>query len=213
MLRPFAWFLLGSGALACGTNRPEASNELPAPSTEGCENAGYPSGPYGTEPGSVMENVCLKGWLEPDRVARVEATLTPAALGSFHDPDGRRNIRLLLINTAALWCSACRVEHETLPKHAAALRNQGLVVITALFQGVDGKPATFRDLKVWVEAYDTNFPILLDPEYSFQGYASASTAPLNLVVDPRTMRILQKYVGDQSSVIWPYVEGELARRR
>jgi hypothetical protein len=64
-----------------------------------------------------------------------------------------------------------------------------------------------------VETFDTNFPMALDPSYSFGLYASAETAPLNLILDPRTMTILRKFIGDQSAVIWPYVEAELDRRR
>ena len=44
------------------------------------------------------------------------------------------------------------------------------------------------------------------------GDASPDTAPLNLVIDAHTMRILRKYLGNQGAVIWPYIESELARR-
>jgi hypothetical protein len=33
-----------------------------------------------------------------------------------------------------------------------------------------------------------------------------------MVIDPRSMKILQKYVGDQGAVMWPYIEAELAER-
>lgn len=202
---------LGALLVACGSNRPDVPPGLDA--LETCVRLGYPEGPFGTEPGDVGRNACFRGWLEPQRVAHVEDTLEPVALSDFYDPDGDGDVALLLINTAALWCSACRIEHETLPDHARALRPRGLEVVTALFQGVDGEPATFEDLQIWVETYGTNFPIVLDPGYSFGRYARADTAPLNLVVDPRTMRILKKYIGDQSAVIWPFIEAELDRRQ
>jgi hypothetical protein len=43
-------------------------------------------------------------------------------------------------------------------------------------------------------------------------YASPDSAPLNMVVDLRSMKILRKYVGDQGSVMWAYLEAELAQR-
>lgn len=210
---PAKWLApgLALALAACGSNKPELPPDLPAP--ERCVRVGYPEGPFGTEPGDTTENVCFEGWLAPQRVQHVTATLEPVALADFHDPDGSRGVRLLLVNTAALWCSACRIEHETLPEHAARLGPKGLVIVSALFQGVDGAPATFEDLTLWVETYETNFPMVLDPDYSFGRYASAETAPLNLVIDPKTMRILKKYIGDQSTVMWQFIEGELARRQ
>lgn len=210
MTRLAVALLLALGALACGTNKPELPPGLPEPET--CVQIGYPEGPFGTEPGSVGRNACFRGWTQPDRVEPVEATLESISLGDYHDPDGTRGVRLLLVNTAALWCSACRIEHETLPEHVEELGPRGLVVLSALFQGTGGEPATFDDLVAWVETYQPNFPMLLDPDYSFGVYASAETAPLNLVIDARTMKILKKYIGDQSAVIWPFIEGELARR-
>lgn len=210
-MRPFPLaLLLALGPLACGTNKPELPSGLPAP--ERCVQLGYPDGPFGTEPGSVGQNACFEGWREPSAAKRSRETLEPISLGDFHDPDGTRGIQLLLVNTAALWCSACRIEHETLPEHVQRFGPRGLVVLSALFQGVTGEPATFEDLVAWVETYEPNFPMLLDPDYSFGVYASAETAPLNLLIDARTMKILKKYIGDQSAVIWPFIDDELARR-
>lgn len=211
-MRQLSAALVWLGALfACGTNKPELPPDLGAP--ESCVHLGYPAGPFGTEAGDVLRNACFEGWSRPDREPHDAEALEPLALSDFHDPDDARGIRLLLINTAALWCSACRIEHETLPEHVEALAPRGLVVLTALFQGVEREPATLEDMRIWVELYRTNFPIVLDPSYSFGLYASAETAPLNLVVDPRNMRILRKYIGDQSAVIWPFVESELSRRQ
>lgn len=198
-------------AAACGSNTPEKPADLG--SLESCVALEYPAGPFGTEPGDVVRNACFEGWARPDRVERRAETLEPIALSDFYDPDGTRGVHLLLVNTAALWCSACRIEHEDLFEYAERLRPRGLAVLSALFQGVEREPANLEDLTLWVETYRTNFPMLLDPGYSFGLYASAETAPLNLVVDARTMRILKKYIGDQAAVMWPYVEGELSRRR
>jgi hypothetical protein len=192
----------------CGSNRPSAPADwVPG---ESCLALAYPEGPYGTEPGSVIANACFRGWRSPSSVAHEEATLEPIALSDFYDPDGSHGVRLLLINTAAIWCSACRIEHETLPEHDRELRQRGLAVLSALFQDQARNPATVEDLAAWVEAFGTTFPMVIDPDYQLGLYASAETAPLNLIVDPRTMRIVWKFIGDQSAVIWPFVEAELA---
>jgi hypothetical protein len=85
--------------------------------------------------------------------------------------------------------------------------------MSALFQDQDGNPAGFDDLTAWAERFGTNFPFVLDPNYSFGAYASAETAPLNLVFDASTMVLLERFIGDQPGALWPFVEGELARRQ
>jgi hypothetical protein len=196
----------------CGSNKPELPPGVTAP--ESCFALAYPEGPYGSEPGSVLRNVCFQGWATPDPDPdHPPAPLEPIALADFYDPDGTRGIDVLLVNTAAVWCSACRIEHETLPERASELGPRGLVILSALFQDQQRNPANEADLYEWTKVFLTNFPMVLDPSYSFGSYASAETAPLNLVIDTRTMTLLAKYVGDQSAVMWPAIEGALARAR
>lgn len=200
--------LLGA-APACGSNRPELPPDLGEP--EPCVAVGYPDGPYGHEPGSIAENACFEGWSAPDRVAHQESTLAPIALSDFFDPAGDGSTRLLLVNTAALWCSACRIEHESLPNRLSTLGPRGLSIVSALFEDTERRPADLDDLRIWVETFGTNFPMVLDPGYSFGVYARAETAPLNLLIDPRRMTIQRTFIGDQAAVMWPYIEGELQR--
>jgi hypothetical protein len=198
-------------ALGCGTNRPEIPPELLGQS--GCDAPGYPAEPYGSEPGDLVQNLCFRGFRSPNAGTASERadSLDAVAFGDFYDPTGDR-YEILLINSAAIWCSACQVEHQTLPQHQAELGARGLVILSALFQDADRDPAVADDLVVWVETFEPNFPMVLDPDYQLGAYASAETAPLNLVVDARTMRILEKFIGDQSTVIWPFIENELAQR-
>ncbi len=195
----------------CGTNRPEIPPELLAQA--GCQTAGYPSGPYGGEPGELVQNLCFQGFRSPDasQAAERAGSLDDVSFGDFYDPEGER-YEILLINSAAIWCSACQVEHQTLPNHQDELRARGLVVLSALFQDAMRDPAVVDDLVVWVETFSPNFPMLLDPDYQLGTYARAETAPLNLVVDARSMRILDKFIGDQSTVLWPFIENELSSR-
>jgi hypothetical protein len=194
---------------ACGSNKPELPPGASQP--ESCFAPAYPGAPYGNEPGSVLRNLCFQGWKAPDRVAHNDDTLEPVALSDFYDPDGARGVKVLLVNTAAVWCSACRIEHETLPEHARELGPRGLVILSALFQDQGRNPATVEDLSLWTGTFSSNFPMVLDPSYRFGRFASAETAPLNLVIDARSMTLIAKFVGDQAAVMWPTIEGALDR--
>jgi hypothetical protein len=195
----------------CGTNRPEIPPELLAPS-ESCGDADYPNGPFGTEPGDVAEDACFEGFRTPDTTALREDRLEQLALSDYYDAAGE-NYELILLNTAALWCMACQVEHQTLPARAAEFEADGLVVLSALFQDEAGAPADFDDLRVWISTFDVTFPMALDPDYQLGVYASADTAPLNLLIDARNLQIIEKFVGNQEAVLWPRIEEELAARR
>lgn len=191
----------------CGSNRPEIPPELLG--SGGCDAPGYPEGPYGSEEGELVQNFCFQGFRSPTPGGGSPEQL---AFGDFYDPSGDR-YELLLINSAAIWCSACQVEHQSLPQHYSELGPRGLGLLSALFQDARRDPATADDLEVWIETFEPNFPMVLDPDYQLGAYASAETAPLNLVVDARTMRIERKFIGDQGAVLWPYLEQELAARQ
>ncbi|HEX6767575.1 MAG TPA: hypothetical protein VF103_18880, partial [Polyangiaceae bacterium] len=161
--------------------------------------------------GALAEDTCFRGWTHPNEVAHDASTLSALSFGAFFDPAGDR-YELILVNSAALWCSACQVEHRELPDHYRELGPRGLVILSALFQNRDGKPADLGDLALWVETFETPFPMALDPDYQLGDYATADSAPLNLLIDARTMRIIEKFTGDQSTVLWPLVEAELDAR-
>jgi hypothetical protein len=187
------WVLLG-----CGTNRPEIPDEL--------KNGGNS---YGSEEGDTVQNFCFLGYRDP---AAAGSDLETVCFYDYHDPNGTKGYALLMANTAAVWCQACKVEHSTLPDRYREFSPRGLALLSALFEDNDGNPAQRAHLDVWIEAFDVNYPMVLDPEYQMGIYASRETAPLNLLIDARTMVILKKEIGDHPAVLWPFVEEQLAQR-
>lgn len=201
--------LLALGALIdCGSNTPKIPPELLG--TAGCSLAAYPNGPFGTEEGDTLGNACFQGFRDRGRVVPQGASLENIAFADYYDPARTQGIQLLLINTAAVWCSACRTEHEGLAAKSDAYRARGLRVVSTLFQDARRNPATERDLRTWVDTFSSNYAMLLDPDYQLGAFASAETAPLNLVVDARTMKIEKKLLGDQASVLWPFIDAALS---
>lgn len=201
-----AWLGLG-----CGSNAPEVPKELLAGGS-GCAAPDYPTDGVGQETGDVVENKCFVGYRAPDRVAPSEPHRETIAFSDYYDPAGTKGVSLLLLNTAAIWCSACVAEHGDLPARATELGPQGLVIVSGLFEDGQKRPASIEDVERWIANFHTNFPMVADPYLYLGPYASTDLAPLNMVVDPRTMKILRKYVGDQGAVMWPYIESELKAR-
>lgn len=193
----------------CGSNRPEIPPELLG--SGGGETREYPEGPYGSEPGALAANAQFRGFVRPLSARLEESALEDISLDRFYDPSGSR-YELVLLNSAALWCSVCIEEHRSLPDDYAEYEPRGLVVLSALFQDQRGDPADFDDLRAWIQTFDVPFPMVLDRDYQLGVYASAETAPLNLLIDARTMRIVEKFVGDQREPLWTLVSAELSRR-
>jgi hypothetical protein len=166
-----------------------------------------------------MRAFFAQGWLDPLAVNQDISQLAPIALADFYDPDGTKGNELLLLNTAAIWCSACKGEHggtasePSLGERFTELSPRGLVVLSLLFEDNASNPATPQNLAAWAKGYDTNFPFALDPEYQMIVFGSPkANAPLNLVVDLRNMKLLAGWVGDQPALIWPFIESELDAR-
>jgi hypothetical protein len=201
----FACFLLA----ACGSNTPKIPPELLA--SGGCDSPNYPNGPFGTEEGDTLADACFQGFRNPANVSHSESSLETIAFADYYDPTGSKGYQLILINTAAVWCSACRSEHEDLSEKNREYGPRGLRILSTLFQDARREPATLRDLKAWVETFSSDYAMVLDPDYQLGGFASAETAPLNLVVNARTMKIEKKLLGDQATVLWPFIDASLAQ--
>ncbi|HLV21225.1 MAG TPA: TlpA disulfide reductase family protein [Polyangiaceae bacterium] len=217
-LRPFVaaararWLPLALPlTLACGSGTPDIPEELLATEPTASPST-YPPGPYLSEVGSTLENFSFSGWRDPVAAGFDPSALEVIRMSDFYDPAGARGLELLLVNTAAIWCQACRVEHRTLPERRAELRARGFEVLSGLFQDASADPADIQDLQTWVEQFEIDFPMVLDPEFQLGKYGSAEAAPINLLVDVRSMRIIERFVGDQEAVMWPLIESELERR-
>jgi hypothetical protein len=205
--RPGFW-LSALFLTACGANTPKIPPELL--NGGGCAAPDYPAGPYGSEEGDTLANACFKGFRNPKIVSHDASSLETIAFSDYYDKSGGKGYDLLLINTAAVWCSACRTEHEGLSQKNDQYSPEGLRILSTLFQNAARDPATLQDLGTWVETFSSDYPMLLDPDYQLGAYASAETAPLNLVVDAHTMRIEKKLLGDQPTVLWPAIDAALA---
>lgn len=215
-----AWVFGLLGVAGCGSNAPEIPDYLANRGSGDCScDAGgtggandYPKGPYGVTEGAIVENVRFaEGWRDPAAAERDPARLEVIEFADFYDPEGERT-ELLLVNTTAVWCQSCKVEHKDLPKRYAELHGQGLEILSGLFQDGDAEPAALKDLSAWARQFGTNFPFVLDPEFQLGRFGSAATTPLNVVIDARTMRVLRLFVGDQGAVMWPFIQGELDAR-
>ena len=201
--------LCALSVVACGSNTPTIPPELLG--SGGAASPNYPDGPFGTEEGDTLGNLSFQGFLNPQKVSHDAASLETISFSDYYDPTGSNGSQLLLIDTAAVWCSACRTEHEGLSAKNDEYSPKGLRIVGTLFQNAKSDPATITDLKNWVETFASDYAMVLDPDYQLGSYATADTAPLNMVVNTRTMKIEKKILGDHPSVLWPFIDASLGQ--
>ncbi|HEX7671985.1 MAG TPA: hypothetical protein VF395_20460 [Polyangiaceae bacterium] len=190
---------------ACSSN----ATEVPQPLLDAIKKqntAGYPAGPYGSRVGDVVQNLCFSGWKDPKAAAYAEAELAPICLGDFHDD---KAARLLLVESCAIWCAACRSEYggngTTQPSLAQRLderKSHGFRVLGTIFQDAESKPATPADAATWASTYSLEFPFAVDQDHKLGLFTSSVVAPFNLLIDTRTMKIVLELQGDEPSVLF-----------
>lgn len=199
---------------ACGTR---SNDEIPpalldAIAQRGDSAAAYPEGPYGGKLGDIAPDVCIRGWHHPREADYDPERLERICLSDFWDPEAREH-QLLLVNTSAIWCSACRVEYggsgnrPSLSRHLSERR--GLRLLGALFQDAAFEPADEADAVAWARTYAVDFSFGLDAPFVMGAFADAEVQPFNMVIDTRSMRIVLQVDGDEPTTLWPAIDSLL----
>ncbi len=197
-----------------------ADTSVPAPTVEGdfAPAANYPPGPYGHGIGAVIENLSFIGWRDPVAAGYDPARLELVELSAFYDPDGAQT-ELLVINASAVWCTVCQGELRDMKNNGTyeAYRKRKVQVLSTLFQDSNSRPAKPSDLVLWGSGASRAiaFPLVLDPALKMGIYFTSDATPLNLVVDTRTMRIIDSMMGydpTPGSGMWGRVDRELQSR-
>jgi hypothetical protein len=232
-LRHFAACALAcSTVAACGTNNadvpPELLDAIKHPNAQGgaqgvLGDAGdaalapsYPAGPYGTQVGTTVQNLCFDGWTNPKASNFDPKAFHRVCFGDYYDPSGAKT-KLLLVESCAVWCVACRGEYggsgnrlslsAQLTKRAA----QGFQVMGTIFQNSSADPAAPSDAVSWARTYDLAFPFVLDQGHQLGLFSPPTVAPFNMLVDTRTMKIVLELQGDEPATLFQAVDDFLAK--
>lgn len=205
-----ALFLAGSAfaIAACSSDSPKQDPGLTGDGAQVAQTAPdtnpagqpYPSSNIGTQPrrgatkGNTIQNFKFLGY--PD--ANVSAGLKPISLAQFYDPTGT-TYRVIHIEAAGVWCSACQAETRTVVPMKSKLEAKKAVWLVSLAEGPSlGKPSTQKDLDGWITEFKSPYTHWIDPGNQELGrFYDAAALPWNANIDARTMEILTAGVGGQ----------------
>lgn len=176
----------------------------------------YPAGPYGRTVGAVIENLEFLGWRDPLGAGYDPANFEIVRLSDFYDPSGDE-LKYIVLNASAVWCTVCRAEYRHFKERDiyATYRAQGVELVGALFEDAASAPAKPEDLAEWssLPSHAVEFPMVLDPGFKLGSYFTSDATPLNLLIDARTMRIVDATMGydpSEESTYWQLVDSLLA---
>lgn len=170
-----------------------------------CQGGSYVSGPYGVIPGATLINHCYET-SEGDYL-------------SLADIYADEEAKLLLITTSAGWCSACIEEQPYLQQWYTDHYEDGLRIVVTLFEDENLVPANLGYASDWKSRFSLTFPVVVDPsvEYSDLGmsmtqmgwYYDTKLAPMQMLVDAKTMKILSLDVGASTDTLYQKIQGYL----
>ena len=169
-------------SLGCGDSAEDSGDVVDSGPREG-----YPAAPYGVTENAIIEDLTF---LSPDG--------SDFSLQSVY-ADG--NNRLLLITTAAGWCTACIEEQPWLEQLYGEYSGRGLAILVAVFEDANFNAATPELAGEWAENHAVTFPVVADPEFLFEPYYDATSTPMNMIVDVTSMEILWVVSGGDKTTV------------
>ncbi|HMR07284.1 MAG TPA: redoxin domain-containing protein [Polyangiaceae bacterium] len=177
--------------------------------------AEYPAGPYGTNVGSTIANYNFRGWLKPVDAGYDDTKFEDVAMSDFFDPTGEKSIKIIMLNASAVWCTVCRAEYSKFKAEGTYLkyRAMGAEFVSAIFEDAKNppNPAKPGDLSYWGVTYSGEFPMILDPGFKLGQFFTADATPMNLLIDAKTMKIVGKYLGGDTTAMFAQLEKFVAQ--
>lgn len=118
-------------------------------------------------------------------------------VSNYLDCDGTKGINALLIDVSATWCGACQEEAAELnAKLASSWTAKGIHVLTLMIEDGASNPATVQTALAWKNQFQLDIAVVADPAAEMLGTGAVSVGlPLQFVVDPRNMTIVERIEG------------------
>jgi len=216
---PHGFFVAGLVGMTLGLSVVGCSGEDPTgPATADEHGAGgsASSGPGGEDAtggaGGIHQASCAyptgvsSGVHTGDTLSRdlwwhgfVEQSSVPGrvAIESYYDCDDSKGIRALLVITASVTCEPCQDEASELEGlMQGAWGELGIRVVTLVLEDGDGEMAEEAKALEWKQTYGLeSSAVAADPYASMSIGGFVATTPLHVLVDPRTMQVVDRSEG------------------
>jgi hypothetical protein len=210
-------FILGSALAmaltpACGSSNEDDSfpdPDLPLVETN-ADGDHYPTDRIGGQkrngkvPGVRMPHFTFRAY----RNGRAGG-LETVSLAEYFDPQQKHH-KVLHLQLAATWCSICSSELEATVGVSEQLKERGVRFVEVIVSGASaGRGPSLAEVDAWIDRHKTNFPTGIDVAARRLGAIGVSGAamPHDIMIDTRTMEILDSSVGAPLDVAKYVLEG------
>jgi hypothetical protein len=172
-----------------------------------CDPAVYPCGPYGYQPGSVIENLSLVARVDDDGNGTTDAT-DPVGTIPLSRYFQDKNIYALVMTGSAEWCGPCQAEQPGLRALYESYQQAGghLAILETIVQDANYRPSTIAVADRWKARFQLPFDVAADPASVLSPYYDINAFPMNMVVRTSDMKIVWQSNGGGA-------ESEKAMRR
>ena len=192
-------------AIASCSSDPEEYDDLQLPEvTTNPDGIPYPTDHLGgnertsARPGDRIPSFTFQGYRDGDR----SKGLTAISLADYYDPSQARN-KVLYIQFAATWCAVCSGELKATVTMTEKAREKGIVLLEVVVSGpAAGKGPSLEEFDGWIDRHGTNFSTAIDvrAKRTSRIGVNGSAMPQNMLIDTRTMEILDSSLGAPSDV-------------
>lgn len=193
--------------VGCTSGAGDAIEPLPG---SGNFDESCPEGDTGVAAGDILKGYEFEGYVDPSQGIG-DARRKTISMCELYNPTGDETFgpgspfgegtpkpRALMLNLSAVWCLPCRDEAaNVLPKEYAHYGPQGLEIVMVLADTTTpGESAGWPQLDTWVQGYDVQYVATIDTDREFANeFSGAASYPANLLIDPRTMRVVEALKG------------------
>ena len=103
--------------------------------------------------------------------------------------------KLIMLVAAAGWCGPCQSEAAALSKFADDYADRGVVVLSAIIEDAQSRPASVEFARLWAREFELTVPLLIDSEFQTASFIDLNAMPCSVVIDAATMSIVETGIG------------------
>lgn len=195
MLRPAGTTLPALLLTACGLVDTTTSDPVIERGKGGdaatCDPAVYPCGPYGYQPGSVIEDLSLVARVDGNGDGKSDET-DPVGTIPLSRYFQDKNIYALVMTGSAEWCGPCQAEQPGLKDLYESYQKVGghLAILETIIQDTNYRPSTIAVADRWKKRFQLPFDVAADPSVVLSPYYDINAFPMNMVIRTSDMKIV-----------------------
>jgi hypothetical protein len=204
-------------SFGCATETEVGENEEVADIEEGgqevSENSAvvaYPEGPFGDAVGSIIRDYKFRGFARPQDGNFAGQVIS---MSDFYNPTGtemhaaesiyggKAKPKALMVIIAAGWCGPCQQEAKNiLPGEYTEFGPQGAEFLTIMAEDAAYNEPNLKDIENWSTKYKAQWPSVVDGQFKFFALAAEPAFPANILIDTRTMTIVDRVAGADPAI-------------